>query len=453
MKPRSGCLNLLGFADAGLSFDLNTNLALTAGFYIPYFKGNFYGNGHILSDLYLDQPGQSMLGLFGHLVNGTLTDLGVSGSVKGFEEVGGLTGRSGQDVTINNTQSTVSVIGVNSVGGLVGRNWVGTIRNSYATGNVTGVNYVGGLVGVNFGTINNVYAIGSVAGELWVGGLVGDNSGTINNTYATGNVTGDNYVGGLVGVNDGTIKNTYAIGSVTGNDHVGGLAGFNWFYALITHSFWDIQTTGQSTSAGGVGLATAQMKTLANFNSATDANGNTNPGWDISAGTGGNTVWRLYEGQSYPVLRAFQQDLTVTANDAGKTYDGAAYSGGNGVTQSTTNALTGAISYGGSSQGATNPDRYVISPRVAMTPQDYQNWNVSYRDGVLTIDLVRPASVEIWLAGQTREPVSPSSSSQALPDSPTAAQAAGSGMPFLNLAPGFIRIEECSPTDTCSPVR
>jgi len=73
------------------------------------------------------------------------------------------------------------------------------------------------------------------------------------------------------------------------------------------------------------------------------------------------------------------------------------------VIQPTANALTGAISDDGSSQGATNLGCDAISPSMAMTQQDYQNWNVSYLDGTLTIDLVRPASVESWLTGQTRE--------------------------------------------------
>ncbi|MBL8397753.1 MAG: hypothetical protein JNL84_06345, partial [Candidatus Accumulibacter sp.] len=387
--------------------------------------------------------------------DGTIYNAYATGSVTGTDVVGGLVGDN--EGPINNAYATGSITGNDLVGGLVGDNG-GPINNAYATGSVTGNDFVGGLVGWHWHRIiNNAYATGRVTGNDLVGGLVGFNTEIINNAYATGRVTGTDSVGGLVGDNSGTINSAYATGSVTGVNAVGGLVGRywdgDWYYAqAITHSFWDIQTTGQSTSAGGVGLTTAQMKILANFNSATEANGNTNPGWDISANGGGNTVWRLYEGQSYPVLSSFQKNLTFTANDAGKTYDGVAYSGGNGVIQSTANDLSGTIRYGGSSQGATRPGRYAISPSVAMTQQDYQNWNVTFLDGVLTIDPVQPASGEIWLAGQARAPVPPSSTPP-FADRPAAEASAGSGTPFLNLAPEFIRLGVCPQDEECPPGR
>ena len=51
-------------------------------------------------------------------------------------------------------------------------------------------------------------------------------------------------------------------------------------------SFWDINTSGKTASAGGMGKTTAQMKTLSTFTSA---------GWDFTS------VWVLPLGQ-YPML-------------------------------------------------------------------------------------------------------------------------------------------------------
>jgi len=75
-------------------------------------------------------------------------------------------------------------------------------------------------------------------------------------------ITGRDYVGGLVGYNPGgTITNSYATGSVTGGNLViilvGGLVGQS--SGPITNSYWNTETSGQSTSAGGTGKTTVEM--------------------------------------------------------------------------------------------------------------------------------------------------------------------------------------------------
>ncbi len=79
--------------------------------------------------------------------------------------------------------------------------------------------------------------------------------------------------------------------------------------------------------------------------------------------------------------------LTVTANNASKTYDGMAYSGGNGISYSgfvngeTYAVMSGALSYGGTSQGATNTGNYLITPRGLSS----NNYAINFLDGTLTI--------------------------------------------------------------------
>ena len=79
--------------------------------------------------------------------------------------------------------------------------------------------------------------------------------------------------------------------------------------------------------------------------------------------------------------------LTVTANNAGKTYDGSAYSGGNGVSYSglvggeTAAVLSGSLTYGGASQGAVNTGSYSIIPSGLSSG----NYTISYQNGSLTI--------------------------------------------------------------------
>jgi hypothetical protein len=65
----------------------------------------------------------------------------------------------------------------------------------------------------------------------------------------------------------------------------------------VRNSFWDIETSGQSTSAGGTGKTTAEMKNLATFAGAV---------WDIVAVDHGETnpayTWNIVDGETYPFL-------------------------------------------------------------------------------------------------------------------------------------------------------
>jgi len=192
------------------------------------------------------------------------------------------------------------VTGHEAVGGLVGVNWQGTVSNCYSSGNVTGYYRVGGLAGSGAGTVSNSYSRANVTGMVFVGGLVGYNRNTVSNSYSTGNVTG-NLAGGLVGENDGTVSDSYSTGSVSGNEGVGGLAGFDLYVlgeGTVSNSFWDTQTSGQATSAGGTGKTTAEMQDIATFSGAA---------WDIiavaNAGTRNPTcIWNIVDKQTYPFL-------------------------------------------------------------------------------------------------------------------------------------------------------
>jgi hypothetical protein len=147
--------------------------------------------------------------------------------------------------------------------------------------------YVGSLVGRNFGTISNCYSNGSVAGGSNVGGLVGFNRGTITHCYSEADVSGNEKVGGLVGYNnDRTITYCYSAGSVSGTTDVGGLVGYG--YSGTVSSFWDIETSGQLSSAGGgSGRTTAQMQTASTY-----------LGWNGC----GEIIWTIDDGNDYPRL-------------------------------------------------------------------------------------------------------------------------------------------------------
>jgi hypothetical protein len=258
-----------------------------------YFEGTYNGQEYTIDGLYINRPNY-LQGLFGCCNDATIENLGVTNvDMSGYDFTGGLVGYN-HDSDISNCYSTGSVSGNSYTGGLVGYNsYSSTIGNCYSTGSVSGTSYTGGLVGYNdYSTISNCYSTGSVSGSFCIGGLVGENinSSTISNCYSTGSVSATSYnTGGLVGNNDNsTISNCYSTGSVSGSSYIGGLVGNN--NSSVNNSFWDTETSGQATSAGGTGKTTAEMQTESTF---TDA------GWDFT------TVWDIedYFGINYPFLR------------------------------------------------------------------------------------------------------------------------------------------------------
>ena len=182
--------------------------------------------------------------------------------------VGGLVGYALGGL-IDSCHTTSSVSGDGFCGGLVGSN-VGSITDSYATGAVSG-QYCGGLVGGNGGSITDSYATGAVSAGLYGGGMVGintsdlskyvDDGPVIRTSCAVGDVMGiageDSIVAGLVGYSDGRIEECYAVCVISGDGYYGGLVGEN--QGAITSSYWNIERSGVTTSAGGEGRTTDEM--------------------------------------------------------------------------------------------------------------------------------------------------------------------------------------------------
>jgi len=281
----------------------------STGFQGTKFTGSFDGKGYNISDLRIGRRNTDYVGVFGfldsrgRLENVTLNNIIVSGNSRvgalvgqnggpagggtieksyatggasGDNRVGGLVGQNFGTVTgsysIGTVTGTSSVSGTGFVGGLVGENGARTvsdptIKRSYATGSVSGNGFrVGGLVGKNNvgSNITESYATGGVSGGSDTGGLVGDNNGNVTESYATGGVTASDTntnIGGLIGSNGGTVRKSYATGNVSipSDFKVGGLVGATSFSGGVTDSYWDTETTGQSTSDGGTGLTTSEM--------------------------------------------------------------------------------------------------------------------------------------------------------------------------------------------------
>ncbi|MBN2593060.1 MAG: hypothetical protein JXA81_06105 [Sedimentisphaerales bacterium] len=256
------------------------------------FTGVFDGNDHTISSLSLNSTRQNYTGLFGY-VSGQVMNLGLI-NPEVFSQgsnVGALAGYLFAGTISNCYVEGANVFGDDYVGGLVGT-CAGRLNKSYSTGSVMGDRYVGGLIGiVGDSTVNMCYSRADVSGQTEVGGLTGTTAheqGVVNNCYATGNVQGGSYTGGLVGqVQAGRAFNCYSTGSVSGDQHIGGFTGYIRVLGSVIHCFWDTQTSGWSTSPGGTGRTTEEMRTITTF---------TNEGWDF------RDIWTICDGMNYPVL-------------------------------------------------------------------------------------------------------------------------------------------------------
>ncbi len=360
------------------------------------FTGSLDGQGHLIRGLRISRATEIDVALIGRTAAGAqISDLGlVGGSVYGSDNVGSLVAINSGGVLSDVHASTTVSSSPNGrgVGGLVARNHdAGIIRNSYATGNVSsGENVAGGLVGDNSATIENAYATGNVNGAVSIGGLVGTNTGTgtIRNAYATGQVQGTEYVGGLAGNSGGLIEYTYATGSVSGVTSVGGLVG-NIGGGRVADSFWNTDTV-TGPGAGTIG-GSATVENLRGLDSTALRDASNYATWNLATSGGSNAVWRIYEGQTAPLLRSFMQSVTITATDIGnKTYDGQS-SGTSGYTTDlgTTlddDLLLGSLTYSSASQNVGSYSTTDGGLSLDGLYSGQQGYDISYADTTLTID-------------------------------------------------------------------
>jgi hypothetical protein len=293
----------------------------------PYvFNGTFDGAGHTLSNI-LIEPGFDLVsvGFIGGIQNGasiqnlTLVDANVD-SDWGWG-VGSLTGKNENGTITNCHAVNTHVVGLISVGGLIGINYnYGRISGCSATGVVsesngvsTAFSSVGGLVGENifWSEIDTSYAKCDVTGDECIGGLVGSSlvESTITNCYSQGNVTGlEDYIGGFIGRNSLGAEANYCYSSsvVTGPELAGFVGGFvgemrTSSTKYYTACFWDSEINpglpgiGDGVDPNVIAETTANMQTATTF---------TNVGWDFVGETvnGPNDIWDICEGMNYPKL-------------------------------------------------------------------------------------------------------------------------------------------------------
>jgi len=233
------------------------------------FTGTFDGAGNAIRGLVSEGSGRR--GLFAESDEATfvhlrLVDVSISSS---NSSAGGLVAETTGQVSISKVFTSGTVSALQFAGGIAGGLQAGTT-----------IKFSGSAVNVSSTTDSSADATGGITGFIVESGTF------IENSYARGSVTGTSQVGGLLGSHgsqtDPAVDRTFAKGLVTGSgSHVGGLVGLRNTAGgvspgLVTASFWDTDSSGQTASAGGTGKSIDDMKDIATY---TGANWKIVDGW------------------------------------------------------------------------------------------------------------------------------------------------------------------------------
>ena len=216
------------------------------------YSGDFKGNGYAISNLTINRTGSTDTGLFGAA----------------------------------HTSARIESLGV---------------TNASVTSNE---DYTGILVGSTYGEVVACYATGSVTGAKILGGLVGWTRGSISSSYSTASVSGTEDLGGLLGRKhaDASVTNSYSTGAVSGTKNTGGLIGDSGSgTGTVTASYWDTQTSNQSSSSGGSGVTgqtTSGLQTPTGY-SGIYAAWNAN----LDGQSGNDDPWDFGTSSQYPALK------------------------------------------------------------------------------------------------------------------------------------------------------
>ncbi|WP_277985517.1 ZmpA/ZmpB/ZmpC family metallo-endopeptidase-related protein, partial [Methanolobus psychrotolerans] len=219
----------------------NGNGFLPIGNSSGYFTGEFDGQNYTISNLYINRSSENYIGLFGYINGAKITNLKLYNfDGRGRSGVAPLAGYlTSYQSYVENVHSTGDVVATYHGGGLIGRitnAGSATIKKCSANTNVTAIQYAGGFTGSQGGGyIIDCCSHGSVYGyqASITGGFVGGGSG-ITNCYSTGEIT-----------------------------NVGG--GFSGQSGTFNSCYWDVNTSGKTTSGAGTGLTTEEMHEQSNF--------------------------------------------------------------------------------------------------------------------------------------------------------------------------------------------
>ena len=207
---------------------------LTASNWMGNFTGTFDGGGHTISFDYKNAKEDDGVGIFGRAEGATFKNLKLTGTidVPVCFDVGPIAGIAA-GCTFNNIESSVSIDGYDSVGGIVGMvEEESNITYCSYTGSLSSYGSVGGIAGSFMGTIANC-TVGkgtTIVSETYrAGGITGDcESSSIDTCTVSATIeAGKKYCGGIVGIGDAIIQGCIVTSDakVSASSEVGGIAG------------------------------------------------------------------------------------------------------------------------------------------------------------------------------------------------------------------------------------
>lgn len=219
------------------------------------FAGTFDGNGHKISNLYVDRADKA--GLFASVYGASIKNLTVEGTVVGSSSngsdptgVGGIVGFSTSQILIENCVSNVNVSShCENTGGICGNvNGVDSvIRNCVNIGNIESDSDKTGGISGNPGIVYNCANFGAVSGKSNVAGIAGYTEKDVSLCYNAGKIS--------ISPSDGA-SSAAAIANVAGTD-----AGF-YHYCYFKTGTADAAFKGTSTRPDSFDFSDPKQKNL-----------------------------------------------------------------------------------------------------------------------------------------------------------------------------------------------
>lgn len=232
-----------------------------------YFTGTYNGDYKIISNLTIKYPDTDYIGLFGCIDSATIKKLQLENVVvEGKDYVGGMLGYSLNNCIISQVSVTGSIRGDVCVGGICGYSRDNTtIKESCSNATIAGNRIVGGILGYSLfkNEIISCYSFSTISAvEVGLGGIVGR-----KNSYKI-------------------IMNCYFAGVFIGeNSDKGGIISYGSWGKTDKGNLWDREKTGiESTIDNGKGKTSAEMRNPLTF---------IDEGWDFKLKNKVNYIWNI----------------------------------------------------------------------------------------------------------------------------------------------------------------
>lgn len=217
------------------------------------FAGTFDGNGHKISNLYVDRAGKA--GLFASVYGASIKNLTVEGTVVGSSYdgsdstgVGGIVGYSFSQIVIENCVSNVNVSShCENTGGICGNvnDADSVIRNCVNIGDIESDSDKTGGISGNPDIVYNCANFGAVSGKSNVAGIAGNTEKDVSLCYNAGTISAP----------DG-VASAAAIANVSGTD-----TGF-YRYCYFKEGTADAAFKGTSAGSGIIKFSDPKQQNL-----------------------------------------------------------------------------------------------------------------------------------------------------------------------------------------------